>query len=507
MHHRWGEANRNPIMLTIGIDSGTQSTKAIILDTETGDILASSQYEYDLVAGLPEGHLEQRPSDWVAATEGCIKDCLEAIGERRSEVRGIGVSGQQHGLVALDEKGQPVRDAKLWCDTSTIAQCEAFAAEFGGAEGLIKAAGNTILPGYTIPKLLWMKENEPDNFAKTKSILLPHDYLNFWLTGTKRMEYGDASGMGILDIRTRQWKTELIEFVDSSVQAMLPELGSSNAPHDQLKPELAKAWGLAPNVVVSAGGGDNMMGAIGTGNTQPGVITASFGTSGTLYGCAGEPIIDPKGEVAAFCDSTDQWLPLVCTMNVTVVTESTRNLFGWDIPKLEEAAAATPAGANGLTFLPYLNGERTPNLPAGKGVLHGLQPGNMTPENMLRAAMEGATLGLTYGLGRFRELGMDPTEIRLTGGGSQSAAWRQVAADCFDTEVVCLQTAEGASLGAAIQATHVVGGEDYDALTGRLVALDESSRAAPIAENRDLYAERLEQFSEMTGVLRDGGFL
>jgi len=494
-------------MLTIGIDSGTQSTKTIVLDTETGEILATAQYEYDLVEGLPAGHLEQRPSDWVAATTNGIQDCLEAIGERRSEIRGIGISGQQHGLVALDQAGHPVRDAKLWCDTSTIPQCEAFAAEFGGAEGLIKMAGNTVVAGYKIPKLLWLKENEPDNFAKTTSVLLPHDYLNFWLTGVKRMEFGDASGTGILDVRKREWKSELIDFVDPRVHEMLPELGSSNVAHGELKAELAEAWGLPSGILISAGGGDNMMGAIGTGNIKPGVITASFGTSGTLYGCAGEPIIDPKGEVAAFCDSTDQWLPLVCTMNVTVVTEKTRELFGWDIPKLEQAASSTAPGADGLTFLPYLNGERTPNLPAGKGVLHGLTQANMNPENILRAAMEGATLGLAYGLGRFRELGLDPTEIRLTGGGSKSASWRQIAADCFDAEVVCLETAEGAGLGAAIQAAHVVTGESYEALCAKLVAVDEGSRCAPIESNRDLYRERLADFTKMTGVLRDGGYL
>ena len=494
-------------MLTIGIDSGTQSTKAIVLDTDTGEILATSQHAYELVCGLPEGHLEQRPADWIQATKNCIEGCLEQLGDRRGEIRGIGVSGQQHGLVPLGADDSPVRDAKLWCDTSTIAQCEAYAEEFGGAEGLIALAGNTMLPGYTIPKLLWMKENEPENFAKTKTILLPHDYLNFWLTGVKRMEYGDASGMGILNVRTREWQEELIDFIDPSVADMLPDLGSSNEAHGELKAELAEAWGLPDGVLVSAGGGDNMMGAIGTGNTKRGVITASFGTSGTLYGCADSPVVDPKGEIAAFCDSADQWMPLVCTMNVTVVTESARGMFGWEISQLEEAVSSIEPGAGGLTFLPYLNGERTPSLPAGKGVLHGMTPNNMTQAHVARAAMEGATLGLAYGLGRFRELGMSPTEIRLTGGGSKSATWRQIAADCFDAEVVCLETAEGASLGAALQAAMVAGGGSYEELSPRSVTLDESSRCAPNASARELYTDRLEQFSKLTNVLRDGSFL
>ncbi len=224
-----------------------------------------------------------------------------------------------------------------------------------------------------------------------------------------------------------------------------------------------------------------MMGAIGTGNIRDGVITASLGTSGTLYGVSDSPVIDPAGEVAAFCDSTDHWMPLVCTMNVTVVTEQIRQLFGFELADLEQAVSSAPAGAEGILFLPYLNGERTPNLPAGSGVLHGLRPDNMTPANLARAAMEGATLGLAYGLKRFRELGMNPSEIRLTGGGSKSPAWRQIAADAFGVPVVTLSTAEGAGLGAAIQAAYTaLGGErDYGDLCGQLVAVDEASRRHP----------------------------
>ncbi|MCB1064507.1 MAG: xylulokinase, partial [Verrucomicrobiae bacterium] len=343
-------------MLFIGIDSGTQSTKAIVLDLGTGEIVAEAQEKYDLIPGLPAGHLEQHPEDWTAAVGKTIAGCLESLGERRHDVRGIGVSGQQHGLVVLDSNDEVVRPAKLWCDTSTTAQCDQFAEAFGGQSGLIAKAGNAMLPGYTIPKLLWLKQNEPENFARVTSILLPHDYLNFWLTGVKRMEFGDASGMGILNVRTREWDFDLVDFIDPRVREMLLPLGSSNEPHGNLRADLAAGWGLSKGVVVSAGGGDNMMGAIGTGNITPGVITASFGTSGTLYGCAAEPVIDPRGEIAAFCDSTDRWLPLVCTMNVTVVTEQVRGWFGWDLETLEEKIASVPAGAEGLSFLPYLNG-------------------------------------------------------------------------------------------------------------------------------------------------------
>ncbi len=494
-------------MFYIGIDSGTQSTKSVVLDFETGEIVAQASQAYELISGLPPGHLEQHPADWIAAVKNSIASCLEQLGDRRSEVRGIGVSGQQHGLVVLDENDEVVRPAKLWCDTSTVDQCEQFASQFGGTEGLIAKAGNTMLPGYTIPKLLWLKQNEPDQFAKVRSVLLPHDYINFVLTGVKRMEYGDASGMGILNVRTREWDQDLIQFVDSRVADMLPELGSSNEIHGTLLPDLASDWGLSDDLIISAGGGDNMMGAIGTGNISNGTITASFGTSGTLYGCAEKPIIDPNGEIAAFCDSTDHWLPLACTMNVTVVTEQVRSWFGWDHDELEKQVGSVPVGADGVSFLPYLNGERTPNLPNGSGVIHGLGGSSASPAHLARAAMEGATLGLAYGLQRFDALGLTPGEIRLTGGGSKSPIWRQISADAFGVPVVGLATAEGAGLGGAIQAAHVDGKGSYEELCGRFVALDDATRCEPDAEASAIYRDKLERQTKLTGVLKEAGML
>ena len=270
------------------------------------------------------------------------------------------------------------------------------------------------------------------------------------------MEYGDASGSALMDVRTRTWAREVIEFIDPALIDKLPPLGSSRKAAGTLLPELAKRWNLSADVVVSAGGGDNMMGAIGTGNVEPGRVTASLGTSGTIYAYSATPVIDPVGEIAAFCDSTDAWLPLVCTMNVTVATEAAKNLFGWTHAQLDEAILTVPPGADGLLFLPYLQGERTPNLPHGTGVFHGLTTRTMTPAHMARATMEGATMGLAYGLERMKTLGIAPTEICLTGGGSKSAAWRQICADVFGCRVVTLMEAEGAALGAAIQALAAV---------------------------------------------------
>jgi len=483
----------------------------VVLDIETGATLAAAQRGHGFIEDLPPGHIEQDPQVWINAVDDTIRECLAQIGPRKDEVNAIGVSGQQHGLVALNKESEVIRPAKLWCDTSTARQCDEFSREFGGTAGLVELAGNPILVGYTAPKILWLKQNEPANYAALHSILLPHDYINFWLTGEKRMEYGDASGTGLLDVRNRTWCKPLCDFIDPRLESFLPKPESSRGVTGLLREKLRTQWGLASSPVVSAGGGDNMMGAIGTGNTREGVVTASLGTSGTLYSHAKAPVLDKEGDVAAFCDSTDGWLPLVCTMNVTVATELARQLFGWDHPGLDEALANTPAGAEGLLFLPYLNGERTPNLPNGRGLLHGLTTRNMNPAHIARAVTEGVTLGLAYGLKRLKQLGVTPSEIRLTGGGSNSALWRQICADVFGVPTVCLKSSEGAALGAAIQACWAherANGKPakLSQLTQRLVKLDSKTRSEPDKDAVDIYQHLLARQTDLTRKLHTAGY-
>lgn len=471
-------------MIFLGIDCGTQSTKTIALDWESGEILASAQKAYGFVPGLPPGAMEQNPSDWVEAADETVSAVIGKLGSRRDAVRAIGVSGQQHGLVVLDGDGKVVRPAKLWCDTSTAGECDEITRHFGGAAEIIARTGNAMLPGFTAPKILWLRKNEPANWKKTATVLLPHDYLNFWLSGQAGMEFGDASGTALLDVRERRWAVEVVDFIAPDLGEKLPKLNSSTKAAGVLRSELAAKWGLRQDVEISSGGGDNMMGAIGTGNIEPGVVTASLGTSGTLFAFSETPIVDRAGEVAGFCDSTDNWLPLVCTMNLTLVTEAVRKLFGWGYEEFDRQVESVAAGADGLLLLPYLTGERTPNLPRGTGVLHGITTGNFSAAHIARAAIEGITLGLGYGLSRFRELGLNPTEIRLTGGGSNSRAWRQICADVFGVPVVCLKSGEGAGLGAAIQAGWIWNKENgADAslaeICERLVELDGSSRVTP----------------------------
>lgn len=445
-------------MITLGIDCGTQGLKAIALDVESGTLIAAARVEYGLIPGLPDGHAEQHPETWWNALDDAVRQlvtALDARGARAQDIAAIGVSGQQHGFVPLDAAHEVIRPAKLWCDTSTAAQCATIRTRLGGLNGCLAAVGNDILPGYTASKILWMAEREPQHFARLRHIALPHDWLNLRLAGTLRMEHGDASGTALYDIRARRWSDAACEAVHPAVRAYLPEVRSSLEPIGVIRAELASAWGIPASTIVSAGGGDNMMAAIGTGTTEPGIVTASLGTSGTVFTCSETPIIDPRGEIAAFCDSTDRWLPLACTMNVTVATEATRRLFSWTHEQFDGAVLDAPPGADGLTFLPYLQGERTPNLPDARGSFAGITTRNFTPQHMARAVLEGVCNGLAYGLNRLRELGVQPKEVQLTGGGANSPVLRRLLADAFGVPTRALQATDGAALGAARQAWRV----------------------------------------------------
>ncbi len=475
----------------LGVDSGTQGTKTVVVD-EDGRVMGGASKGYGLIEGLPRGHMEQHPETWADAMKRTIRGALKDAKVEPGKARAIGVSGQQHGFVPLDGEGAVIRPAKLWNDTSTAGECSDLTEALGGVGEAIRLTGNSIMPGYTAGKILWMRRHEPRNFARLRHVLLPHDYLNYVLTGEFTMEYGDASGTALMDVRRREWCMDVIDAIDPELVEWLPELRPSDRPAGTVRRSVASELGLGGDVLVSAGGGDNMMGAIGTGNTSPGKVTVSLGTSGTVYAYSDEPVVDPEGEMAAFCDSTGGWLPLVCTMNITVATEHVRRLLGLRHGELEEAVSEAPPGCDGLLLLPYLTGERTPNVPHGKGVLYGLTPTCFTAGHICRAAMEGATMGLNYGFNRLRELGIDPVEVRLTGGGARNGAWRRIASDVFDTEVVTLREEEGAAYGAALQAMWAYRlslGErvSMSEITDEVVEIDDTSRLKPVKRNVETY--------------------
>jgi xylulokinase len=494
--------------LLLGIDSGTQSTKVLVVDARDGKVLASAAQAYELIPGLPPGAKEQHPHTWRDATASAMRQALRAAKASASEVKAIGVSGQQHGFVPLDKAGGVIRPAKLWCDTSTVPECDEITARLGGPKAAIRALGNAVLPGFTAPKILWLKKNEPKNYHQLATVLLPHDYLNFWLTGQKTMEYGDASGTALLDVKKRKWSAAVLKAIDPELAEKLPPLQASDRPAGRLQSATAKLLDLSPDVLVSAGGGDNMMGAIGTGNTREGVITASFGTSGTIYACAEKPVVDPEGEIAAFCDSTNRWLPLLCTMNVTVATELVRNDFKWTHEKFAAEIARVPAGSGGLILLPYFEGERTPNVPSGTGVWLGINQKNFEAGHFARSAMEGVTLGMNYGLRRLAELGVKPAQIRATGGGAKSKVWRQIMADIFNAEVVTLKVSEGAAYGAALQAFwcwRLQQGEkiSINEITSQFVEVNSTETALPNKHHVEIYRELQALQDDMSLALRD----
>ncbi len=486
--------------LYIGIDSGTQGTKGVVLD-DRGSILTQAYAGHDLIED-ENGLREQKPEWWIAACDKVLQELCSCGKFKPSDVAGIGVSGQQHGMVPLDAEGEVIRPAKLWCDTATAAQCKTITERLGGNRTAVAKTGNSIAAGFTASKVLWLREKEPRNYERLATILLPHDYINFWLSGERATDFGDASGTAYFDVSSRQWSGEALKAIDSSgkLEQCLPRLTRADEPVGTVRREIADKYGFKSDTTVSSGGGDNMMAAIGTGNVRPGVITASLGTSGTIYAHSDYPIIDPDGELAAFCSSTGGWLPLICTMNVTVATELTRKLFGFDTTMMNEQALSAPAGSQGVMLLPYFNGERIPNLPEAKASLHGLGSTNYTPANVCRASMEGATMGLRYGLDVLRAQGVSAEEVRLVGGGSKSPLWRKIVADVFGCRVVRPESAEAGAVGAAIQAMWCrINSErekiEISQLTDRFISL------APEVDEPDpnrvkLYEEMYEKYLE-----------
>ena len=476
----------------VGIDSGTQGTKALVVDVDSGRVLGRGKSPHAVIEGLGPGASEQDPAVWVEAAEKALAGALKDARIKAGSVAAMGVSGQQHGFVPLDAAGRVIRPAKLWNDTSTIRETEDLVAALGGTKAVIDRLGIFLAVGFTASKILWLKRHEPKRFARLATVLLPHNYLNYWLTGRAHMEYGDASGTGLMDIRRLRWDERAMAAVDPDLAAKLPPLSRPSEPVGFMRKSVAARFGFG-RVLVASGGGDNMMGAIGSGNVAPGVCTLSLGTSGTVYSHFDRPFVDPEGEIAAFCDSTGGWLPLLCTMNVTNTTEIAKSLFKLDNARLERLARRAGPGAGGLLFLPFVDGERVPVLPFSSAVLFGLDRGTFDAAHISRAVMEGAVLNLGYGFARMRELGLKPDEIRATGGGAKSRLWLQIVADVFGTPVVTLRETEAAAYGAALQSVwnwRLAEGEKTDiaAIAAKWVAKDRLA-AEPDPRNAVLYAD------------------
>ncbi|MEZ6013926.1 MAG: xylulokinase [Planctomycetota bacterium] len=475
-------------VLFLGLDVGTQSTKGVLVDPVQGLVVARASRAYGLLEGLPPGAAEQHPETWIEAVRGVAADLFATPGVSRDEVAGVGVSGQQHGLVVLDEAREVVRPAKLWCDTSTAHE----------ADELTRALGRSVPTGFTAPKVRWLARHEPEHWARTAHVLLPHDFVNLRLTGDLAMERGDASGTGWLDPHTREFDARALAETDPGLADKLPVLLDDGELAGGLDAYGAELLGLPEGTAVSAGGGDNMLSAIGSGAVRPGVVVVSLGTSGTAFTWSDAPIVDPEGLIAPFCASMGGWLPLLCVMNLTGVTEEVRALTGLDHAALTAAASAVPVGCEGLSWLPFLSGERVPNLPHATGTLRGLRPGLLRPGHLYRAALEGTSLNLASGLERLRRLGVAVDEVRLVGGAARNPLWRRILAASFGCPVVALAEPESAALGGALQAAWAVArsaGIDapLEAVVAQSVRFDGAPEAAP-ADEVARYAELRARF-------------
>jgi xylulokinase len=449
-------ANEGARRAFLGIDCGTGSTKALLIDAASTDEIAIGHADHEIIQAA-DGTSRQHPDWWVEAATHAIREAVAAA--PGVEIAGIGMSGQQHGFVSLDAHDRPLEPSPLWNDTTSAAECATLTERLGGREEVLRLTGNAFLPGYTAPALLRQKLRRPALYTDARRFLLPHDWLNLWLTGTYATEPGDASGTAYFDVRSRGYSRAVLQAIDPERDwdAALPPVIPSLSVIGTLRPEVAGQLGLRAGTPVSGGGGDNMCAAIGIGATEEGHVVVSLGTSATAFSRRAAAAVDPAGEAAAFCSSDGGWLPLGCTFNATGATDWVRNLFGWNRERFEAAVADTPPGADGISVLPYLVGERTPAVPSGSGTVRGLRQSH-TPEQLVRAVVEGVTFGVDYAMDALKRAGVEPRRVSLVGGGANSDAWAQLCADILGLPIARPDVSEAAASGAALQARWVVDG-------------------------------------------------
>lgn len=454
--------------VTLGIDVGTSGTKTLAID-ETGAILASASAEYPCDYPRP-GWSEQDPDLWWSATVATVRDVLAKAHLKPADVAGIGLSGQMHGSVFLDENGHVVRKALLWNDQRTKAECDEIEARAGGREALIRLVANPALTGFTAPKLLWLRNHEPQNWEKVRQVLLPKDYIRYRLSGTYATEVSDASGTLLLDVARRRWSAELLGKLDLD-PSLLPPCHESPEVSATVGEIGSEATGLARGTPIVGGGGDQPAGAVGNGIVRPGVVSATMGTSGVVFAHTPEPGFDPLGRLQRFCHAVPG---AFCAFGVVL---SAGGSFRWVRDELgdveveaapalkadpydllsQEAAGAEP-GCEGLFFLPYLTGERTPHFdPDARGGWIGLTVRH-NRQHLIRAVLEGVTYAMRDSLELIREMGVDLAEIRLSGGGARGALWRQIQADVYGQEICTINSFEGPAFGAALLAQVGTGG-------------------------------------------------
>ena len=450
----------------IGIDIGTSGTKTVLFDT-LGNTISSSTKEYPLYQPQ-NGWAEQEPADWWEATHTSIKEVITKSGVNNEDIKGIGLSGQMHGLVMLDGEGNVIRRSIIWCDQRTAKEC-AQITEKVGKERLIEITANPALTGFTASKIMWIKNNELSNYQKCRKILLPKDYIRFMLTGTFATEVSDASGMQLIDITKRDWSDEILSKLAIDRNLLAP-VSESYVITANVNKKAAEMTGLKEGTPVAGGAGDQAAGAVGNGIVKEGIVSSTIGTSGVVFAHTDKPIIDKSGRIHTFCHAVPgAWHVMGVTQAAGLSLKWFRDNFcssemetakqmGVDPYILMDKEVETvPTGANGIIYLPYLMGERTPHLnPDARGVFFGLSAIH-TKKELLRAVMEGVSYSLLDCMEILRETGIAVNEVRASGGGGKSKLWRQMQADMFSCEVRTINSSEGGALGVAILAGVGVG--------------------------------------------------
>lgn len=489
----------------LGIDVGTGGTRALIID-HAGTVIASATAEHEPFASPRTGWAEQHPDDWWRAACEAIPRALSAAGLTGPDVAAIGLSGQMHGSTLLDGDGAVVRPALLWCDQRTQAECDRIT-DLVGAARLIEWTCNPALTGFTAPKLLWVRDHEPDAWRRVRHVLLPKDYVRYRLTGRLATDVADASGTLLFDVARRRWSEEMLHALDLDA-ALLPEAFEGPQVTGAVSPEAAALTGLTAGTPVVAGGGDQAAGAVGMGIVRPGAVSATIGTSGVVFAATDRPALDPKGRVHTFCHAVPgRWHVMGVTQAAGLSLRWFRDRFGAGpddgrdpYARLTDEAANVPAGSDGVLWAPYLMGERTPHLdPDARAALVGLSAAHHRG-HIIRAMLEGVTFSLQDSFTILREMDVPVSGIRLGGGGARSPLWRQIQADVYGQPVQTVAAEEGAAYGAALLAG--VGAaiwSDVDTACDRVVRV--TSEVPPSAD-RDVLATQYRAYRALYPALR-----
>ena len=439
-------------MFFLGIDVSTTASKALLI-SETGEVVAVAVSPHTLQSPRPLWS-EQNPGEWWEAVQNAIRAVLQKAGIEGSQVAAVGLTGQMHGLVLLDMAGQILRPAILWNDQRTQAQCDEIHHRVG-QERLIRLTGNLALTGFTAPKLLWVQQNEPAIYARARHVLLPKDFIRYKLTGELAMDKADGSGTILFDLQQRDWSSELLDVLGIPAAWMPPTFEGPQIT-GRISPEAAKSTGLAAGTPVVAGGGDQSAQAVGVGAIEPGVMAVTVGTSGVVFATTPSALVEPAGRLHAFCHAVpDRWHFMGVMLSAAGSLQWYRDMLapgiGFDDLLLE--AASIPAGSDGLLFLPYLCGERTPHPdPLARGAWVGLTLRH-SRGHLTRSLLEGVSFGLKDSFTLMREAGLGQfSQVRASGGGTKSALWRQILASVLETELVTVNSSEGAAFGAALLA-------------------------------------------------------